>query len=80
MPHQRVRRSQAIKIEISGPPTVGNSYVKQNLQVQEGGVYGTTAIDKSIRNLMETGSIKDVKVFIDPSISSDDEDCSRLSN
>ena len=64
---------QAIKIEISGPPTVGESYVKQNLQVQEGGVYRTTAIDKSIRNLMETGSIKDVKVFIDPSTSSDEK-------
>ena len=55
----------SIKVEISGPPTVGNSYIKQNLQVEEGGTYGSVAIDKSIRNLMETESIKDVKVFVD---------------
>lgn len=56
----------SIKIEISGPPTVGESYVKQNLQIQEGDDYKTSSIDKSIRNLMETGSIRDVKVFKDP--------------
>ena len=56
----------SIVVEISGPPTVGKSYIKQNLQVEEGGIYSTPSIDKSIRNLMETGSVKDVKVFIDP--------------
>ena len=62
-----------IKIEISGPPTVGESYVKQNLQVQEGDLYKTSSIDKSIRNLMETGSIRDVKVFKDPVSSKNDD-------
>ena len=62
-----------IQIEISGPPTVGESYVKQNLQVQEGDLYKTSSIDKSIRNLMETGSIRDVKVFKD-SVSSKNDD------
>ncbi len=61
-----------IQIEISGPPTVGESYVKQNLQVQEGDRYKTSSIDKSIRNLMETGSIRDVKVFKDPVSSKND--------
>ena len=56
----------SIEIEVSGPPTVGKSYIKQNLQVEEKGIYRTTSIDKSIRNLIESGSIKDVKVFIDP--------------
>ena len=62
-----------IKIEISGPPTVGESYVKQNLQIQEGDHYKTSSIDKSIRNLMETGSISDVKVFKDPVTSKNDD-------
>ena len=62
-----------IKIEISGPPTVGESYVKQNLQIQEGDRYKTSSIDKSIRNLMETGSIRDVKVFKDPVASKNDD-------
>ena len=62
-----------IKIEISGPPTVGESYVKQNLQIQEGDHYKTSSIDKSIRNLMETGSISDVKVFKDPVASKNDD-------
>ena len=56
----------SIEVEVSGPPTVGKSYIKQNLQVEEKGIYRTTSIDKSIRNLIESGSIKDVKVFIDP--------------
>jgi len=62
-----------IKIEISGPPTLGESYVKQNLQIQEGDHYKTSSIDKSIRNLMETGSISDVKVFKDPVASKNDD-------
>jgi outer membrane protein insertion porin family len=67
-----VKTISSIKIEISGPPTLGESYVKQNLQVQEGDRYKTSSIDKSIRNLMETGSIRDVKVFKDPVSSKND--------
>ena len=55
-----------IDVNIFGPPTVGKSYIKQNLQVEEGGIYKSVSIDKSIRNLMDTGTIEDVKVFIDP--------------
>jgi outer membrane protein insertion porin family len=55
-----------IDVNIFGPPTVGKSYIKQNLQVEEDGIYKSVSIDKSIRNLMDTGTIKDVKVFIDP--------------
>ena len=62
----------SIKVDISGPPTVGQSYIKQNLQIEEGSIYGTASIDKSIRNLMDTGSIKDVKVFVDPENSNQD--------
>jgi len=65
-PYSGGKTISSIKIQISGPPTVGESYVKQNLQVQEGDHYKTSSIDKSIRNLMETGSIRDVKVFKDP--------------
>jgi outer membrane protein insertion porin family len=43
------------------------------LQVQEGDLYKTSSIDKSIRNLMETGSIRDVKVFKDPVSSKNDD-------
>jgi len=53
----------SIKIQILGAPTVSESFVKQNLQVQENAIYQPTLIDKSIQNLMETGSFKDVKVY-----------------
>ena len=67
------KQISSIEIEILGPPTVGESYVKQNLQIEEKGNYSTTAIDKSIQNLMDTGSIEDVKVFVDPKISTKDK-------
>ena len=62
----------SIEIQIVGPPTVGASYIKQNLQVLEGSIYATSPIDKSIHNLIQTGFIKDVKVFIDTDISDQD--------
>ena len=62
----------SIDVEISGPPTVGKSYIRQNLQVEVKSIYRTTSIDKSIRNLIDTGSIKDVKVFIDSEKSNND--------
>ena len=60
------KRISSIKVEVTGPPTVGSSYIKQNLQVEEGSIYSSSSIDKSIHNLMGTGSVQDVKVFIDP--------------
>jgi outer membrane protein insertion porin family len=63
------KQISSIEIKIVGPPTVGESYIKQNLQIEVKGNYSTTAIDKSIQNLMDTGTIKDVKVFVDPEIS-----------
>jgi outer membrane protein insertion porin family len=59
------KRISSIKVEVTGPPTVGKSYIKQNLQVEEGSIYSSASIDKSIHNLMGTGSVQDVKVFID---------------
>lgn len=56
----------AIKIELEGPNTLGKSFILQNLQIETGIPYVGSAIDKSIRNLMATGAIDDVKVFIDP--------------
>ena len=60
------KRISSIKVEVTGPPTVASSYIKQNLQVEEGSIYSSSSIDKSIHNLMGTGSVQDVKVFIDP--------------
>jgi len=67
------KKISLIEIEILGPPTVGKSYIKQNLQVEEQGIYDTPSIDKSIQNLMDSGSIKDVKVFVDPRTSTEDK-------
>ena len=53
----------SIKVEIHGAPTVGESFIRQNLQVQEKSIYEPRLIDKSIHNLMETGCFKDVKVY-----------------
>ena len=33
------RSISKIDVNIFGPPTVGKSYIKQNLQVEEGGIY-----------------------------------------
>jgi len=54
-----------IKITINGPRTIGESFVRENLQVEVGAEYHSTAIDKSIRNLMATGTVDDVRVFLD---------------
>ena len=51
---------------MKGPQTLGKSFILQNLQVEEGIPYDGALIDKSIRNLIATGSVEDVKVFIDP--------------
>ncbi len=51
---------------MKGPQTLGKSFILQNLQVEEGIPYDPVLIDKSIRNLIASGSVEDVKVFIDP--------------
>ena len=63
----------SIKIEIIGPNTIGNSFVRQNLQIEIGGKYEGTAIDRSIRNLTSSGSVDDVRVFLDPDLSNQQE-------
>ena len=62
-----------IRIELDGPKTLGKSFILQNLQIETGIPFVGSAIDKSIANLMETGAIDDVKVFIDPDSSTDEE-------
>ncbi len=64
------RSISSINVEIEGPTTIGKSFILQNLQIETGIPYVPSAIDKSIRNLMGTGAIDDVKVFIDPDQSS----------
>ena len=62
-----------IRIELDGPKTLGKSFILQNLQIETGIPFVGSAIDKSIANLMETGAIDDVRVFIDPDSSTDEE-------
>ena len=54
-----------IRIEIEGPRTIGEAFVRENLQVEAGAAYNPGSIDKSIRNLMATGLIDDVRVLLD---------------
>jgi outer membrane protein insertion porin family len=63
----------SIEIELDGPNTLGKSFILQNLQIETGIPYVSSAIDKSIRNLMATGAIDDVKVFVDPAKSLEDK-------
>ena len=63
----------SISIELEGPDTIGKSFILQNLQIETGIPYKSNAIDKSITNLMATGAIDDVKVFLDPEISTEEE-------
>ncbi len=62
----------SIEISMEGPRTLGKSFLLQNLQVEKGMDYDPTSIDKSIRNLIATGSVDDVKVFYDPENSTQD--------
>ena len=59
------KQISSIEIITDGPETLGKSFLLQNLQIEEGMPYEPNSIDKSIRNLMATGSVEDVKVFID---------------
>ncbi len=59
------KKISSIEIILEGPNTLGKSFLRQNLQIEEGLAYEPSSIDKSIRNLMATGSVDDVKVFID---------------
>ena len=61
-----VKLISSISIELEGPDTIGKSFILQNLQIETGIPYKSNAIDKSITNLMATGAIDDVKVFLDP--------------
>lgn len=63
----------SISIELEGPDTIGKSFILQNLQIETGIPYKSNAIDKSITNLMATGAIDDVKVFLDPKTSTEQE-------
>ena len=59
------KKIREINIEIIGPKTLGKSFILQNLQIEEGNDYEANGIDKSIRNLIATGSVEDVRVFLD---------------
>ena len=67
----RTKEITDIEIQIIGPQTVGKSFILQNLQVEQGAPYDPLAVDRSIRNLIETGAIADVRAFIDPVKSAD---------
>ena len=59
------KRIAEIRITIEGPRTIGESFIRENLQVEVGAEYHSSAVDKSIRNLMATGTVEDVRVFLD---------------
>ena len=67
------KKISEINIQLVGPKTLGESFILQNLQIEVGIPYEASAIDKSIRNLISTGSVDDVRVFLDPDKSDEDE-------
>ena len=67
------RKISSIDVQIIGPMTVGKSFVLQNLQVEKGGKYEGSSIDRSIRNLTSSGTVNDVRVYIDPEKSNENE-------
>jgi len=67
------KKIHSINIILQGPRTVSESFIRQNLQVEEGAIFRESAIDKSIRNLMDSGTIQDVKVYLDPDAENDDK-------
>ena len=67
------KKISGIEIQLVGPKTLGESFILQNLQVEQGIPYDGTSIDKSIRNLISTGSVEDVRVYLDSDKSDEDE-------
>ena len=67
------KRITDIEIQLIGPKTLGESFILQNLQIEKGNTFEATAIDKSIRNLISTGSVEDVRVFLNAKKSDADE-------
>ena len=67
------KKISEINIQLVGPKTLGESFILQNLQIEVGIPYEASAIDKSIRNLISTGSVDDVRVFLDADKSDEDE-------
>ena len=67
------KKISGIEIQLVGPKTLGESFILQNLQVEQGIPYDATSIDKSIRNLISTGSVEDVRVYLDSDKSDEDE-------
>ncbi len=62
------KRIQDIIIEVSRPGlVVSESYVSQNLQVEEGGKYSANAVNRSIKNLMDTGLFSNALAFVEQS-------------
>ncbi|SVD52061.1 uncharacterized protein METZ01_LOCUS404915, partial [marine metagenome] len=59
------KRIGEIRVRIDGPRTVGEEFVRKNLAVEPGTIYRVAAVDKSIRNLMETQYFEDVRVYLD---------------
>ncbi|NBQ02841.1 MAG: outer membrane protein assembly factor BamA, partial [Opitutae bacterium] len=66
------KKISGIEIQLVGPKTLGESFILQNLQVEKGIPYDASSIDKSIRNLISTGSVEDVRVFLDSDKSDED--------
>ena len=67
------KKIHSIDIILQGPRTVSESFIRQNLQVEEGAIFRESSIDKSIRNLMDSGTIQDVKVYLDPDLENDEK-------
>ena len=65
------KKIDSIEVLMEGPQTLGKSFLLQNLQVEKGMLYDPSSIDKSIRNLVATGTVDDVKVYYDPKKSSE---------
>ena len=59
------KKIREIEVKLVGPKTLSESFILQNLQVEKGILYDASSIDKSIRNLISTGSVDDVRVFLD---------------
>ena len=58
------KKIKEIEIQLVGAKTLSESFILQNLQVEKDIIYDAASIDKSIRNLISTGSVEDVRVFL----------------
>src|SRR5271156_3323025 len=54
---------RAIEVQYAGPPTVSKERIIANMRTKVGKLYSEQVVEEDIRNLYNTGSISNVRIY-----------------